>query len=99
MTAVILATFTIGTGLIPPTAASAVGRRTLELAGGRARAASIPAPIGAICTSAVGEAGEACADASGGSSMISLACTGFAAADRLCNRYPALPAAARHARR
>jgi hypothetical protein len=58
----------------------------MELACVRRRGASFPAPIGAIRTSARGEAGEACAGAPGGSSMISLACTGFAAAGRLSNR-------------
>src|SRR4051812_289283 len=54
----------------------------MELACVRRRGVSIPTPIGAIRTSALGEAGEA----PGGSSMISLACTGLAAAGRLSNR-------------
>src|SRR3954465_10471510 len=58
----------------------------MELACDRRRIASIPAPIGTIRTSAAGEAGEACTDAPDGSSMISLACTGFAATGRLSNR-------------
>src|SRR3954467_15079948 len=58
----------------------------MELACVRRRGASIPATIGVIRTSALGEAGEACAGAPDGSSTISLTCTGFASAGRLSNR-------------